>query len=140
MARLIAIDFDLQYRYDLTPFGIVVPVELVLADQRIAFPARLDTGSADCIFDRSFAELLGINVESGYQRNYRTVSGTFSAFGHDVTLRTQGLEWSAMVFFYAASDPEANFLGRRGWLDRVRLGLIHYEQALYLAPFAAEAE
>ena len=61
--------------------------------------------------------------------------GSFSAFGHELTLRTQGLEWSAMVFFYAASDPQANFLGRRGWLDRVRLGLTHYEQSRYLEPF-----
>ncbi len=137
---MIALDFDLQYRYDLTPSGIVVPVELVFADQRIAFPARLDTGSSDCIFDRSFAELLGINVESGYQRNYRTVAGTFSAFGHDVTLRTQGLEWSAMVFFYAASDPDANFSGPSGLARSCAPGLIHYDQTLYLAPFAAAAE
>lgn len=133
---MIALEFDLRYRYDLTPSGIIVPVELVMANHRVVLPARLDTGSSDCLFDRSFAELLGIDLESGYERTYRTVAGSFSAFGHELTLRTQGMEWSAMVFFYAAPDPEANFLGRRCWLDRVRLGLTHYEQALYLAPFS----
>jgi hypothetical protein len=26
-----------------------------------------------------------------------------------------------------------NVLGRRGWLDRVRLGIVDYESALYLS-------
>jgi hypothetical protein len=98
MARLIALEFDLLYRYDLTPSGIIVPVELVLADRRIVLPARLDTGSSDCLFDRSFAELLGIGVESGYQRTYRTVAGSFSAFGHELALRTQGMNGARWCF------------------------------------------
>jgi len=36
-----------------------------------------------------------------------------------------------------ASDREIrkNLLGRNGWLDRLRLGIIHYDRELYLAPY-----
>jgi Aspartyl protease len=136
MARLTTLSFEIEYRYQLTSGGIIVPIELAVADRRITLPARLDTGSSDCLFDESFAQSLGMELEQGYRRTYQTVAGSFSAYGHEVTLRTEGLEWNALVFFYAAPDPEANFLGRRGWLDRITLGLTHYEQALYLAPFS----
>ena len=35
---------------------------------------------------------------------------------------TLGFEWLATVFFYESSNPANAFVGRRGWLDRVRLG------------------
>lgn len=85
--------------------------------------------------DRSLGELLGIDIESGERRVYRTVAGSFPAYGHEITLNTRGLQWNAQVYFYAAGDPDQNFLGRRGWLDRIRLGVIHYDQVLYLAPY-----
>jgi hypothetical protein len=82
----------------------------------------LDTGASDCVFDRYYAVALGIDMEAGYRRNFRTVTGSFSAFGHEVTLRCLGLEWSAMVFFHESNDPANAFLGRRGWLDRLKAG------------------
>ena len=97
--------------------------------------ARLDTGAADCVLDRFFGEVLGIDVESGMRQVYRTVAGSFAAYGHEVTLRTLDLEWSAVVYFYAAASRQNNFIGRRGWLDRVRLGLVHYDQRLYLSSY-----
>ena len=34
-------------------------------------------------------------------------------------------------------DPiiERNVLGRRGWLDRLRFGLVDYEQVVYIADY-----
>lgn len=95
----------------------------------------MDTGAADCLFDRFFGELLGIEVEDGVRQVYRTVAGSFTAYGHEVTLRTLGLEWSAVVYFYEAANQQQNFIGRRGWLDRVRVGLVHYDQQLYLSSY-----
>lgn len=37
-----------------------------------------------------------------------------------------------MVYFYAAARQRNNFIGRRGWLDRVRLGLVHFTIDVYL--------
>ncbi len=79
--------------------------------------------------------MLGIELESGVRQVYRTVSGSFLAYGHEVTLRTLHFEWSAVVYFYAAANQQTNFVGRRGWLDRVRLGLVHYNQQIYLSQY-----
>jgi hypothetical protein len=98
--------------------------------------ARLDTGAADCLFDRFYADILGL-PESGVERYYRTVTGSFQqAFGYEVTIETLGLQWSALVFFHGMGNPAHAFVGRRGWLDRVRLGLVHYEQKLFLGQYS----
>jgi len=132
---LIALDFDAQYQYDAALSGIVVPVEIVTPRERVGLAARLDTGASDCLFDRSHGERIGLDIESGYRREYRTRRGSFTASGREIALNTQGLEWTAMVFFYTAADPDDNFLGRRGWLDRARLGLVHYDRRLLLSRY-----
>ena len=88
------------------------------------------------MFDRRIAEALGIEVESGHQLKLRTLAGAFTAFGHEVTLRTYCEEWSATVYFHdQALRTQANFLGRTGWLDRIRLGLVHYDQQIYVEQY-----
>jgi hypothetical protein len=129
---LTKVEFDVRYNYEEADSGILLPVRLVFASQQVELRARLDTGASDCIFDAHYADLLGIEITSGLERAYRTVTGSFRAFGHEVTLMTLGLEWNAIVFFYDSGNPSNAFLGRRGWLDRVRLGIIHYEQQLLL--------
>lgn len=62
---MISLDFPIQFRYDDTSSGIIVPVEMIALNERVAFAARLDTGASDCLVDRSLGELLGIDIESG---------------------------------------------------------------------------
>jgi hypothetical protein len=97
--------------------------------------ARLDTGAAFCLFDRLQAELLGLTVESGLPQKFRTVTGSFVAFGHALTIRTYDLEWVSTVYFYEDETVHGNFLGRIGWLDRVRLGLIHHDQRIHICAY-----
>jgi len=134
MDLLISLDFDADLEYKETSAGILVPIRLIHGDRSVELSARLDTGSADCLFDRSYADVLGL-ADSGVEREYRTVTGSFKAFGHEVTLDTLGLQWSALVFFHSMGNPAHAFVGRRGWLDRVRLGIVHYEQRLLLGQY-----
>jgi hypothetical protein len=129
------LDFDISYAYDSTPLGIVVPVQLVQLNRAIEISARFDTGCANCIFDRLFAEDLGLHVESVIQQKYRTVVGSFLTYRHEMTIRTLGLEWSGVIYFYSAQDQHGNFIGRQGWLDRVRVALVHYDRRLYLSAY-----
>jgi hypothetical protein len=46
-----------------------------------------------------------------------------------------GIENSSMVYFFADQSIRKNVLGRQGWLDRIRLGLIDHDQELYLAAY-----
>jgi hypothetical protein len=127
---LSSLDFDAEPEYEETAAGILVPIRLIHGDRSVELTARLDTGAADCLFDRFYADILGL-PDSGVERRYRTVTGSFQAFGHEVTVETLGLQWSALVFFHAMGNPAHAFVGRRGWLDRVRLGIVHDERRLF---------
>src|SRR5256885_10844594 len=71
--------------------GIVVPVTLSLADATVETVASFDTGATDCIFARYVGEALGLEIEQGTSRVFKTLSGSFTAYGHNVTLSTGGM-------------------------------------------------
>jgi len=92
-------------------------------------------GAAFCIFDRRHAEMLGLIVESGQLLSFRTAAGHFRAYGHEINLKTLGVEVSSVVYFAENPEFKGNDLGRTGWLDRIRLGIVDYEQRLYLSAY-----
>jgi hypothetical protein len=77
---LISLDFDASLDYEETAAGILVPIRLTHGNRSVELMARLDTGAADCLFDRFYADILELS-ESGVERQYRTVTGSFNAFG-----------------------------------------------------------
>ena len=40
-----------------------------------------------------------------------------------------------MVYFFTDQAIRKNVLGRSGWLDRVRVGLIDHDCQIYLTPY-----
>lgn len=129
------ITFAISYEYDSQKVGVTVPVRLRTWAEAIDLRAKIDTGASYCIFARKHAEQLSIDVESGVMANLSTVTGTFVAYGHEVTLDVLGLELTTTVYFAADENFTRNVLGRQGWLDRVRLGLIDYEGKLFLSDY-----
>src|SRR5436305_839739 len=77
--------FSLKHNYDSTKTGITVPVELSNGSNIVQVDARLDTGASFCIFERTYAEMLGLSVESGSEAFVSTANGTFQVFGHWMT-------------------------------------------------------
>ena len=59
----------------------------------------------------------------------------FDADGHEVELHALGLETNSLVYFFADPVIDKNVLGRTGWLDRVRVSLIHHDSRIYLATY-----
>ena len=96
---------------------------------------KLDTGSDYCVFHRLHAERMGLTVESGTLQRFRTAAGSFNAYGHEVTLALGNLEWEATVFFAEPDNFPINVVGRIGFLDHLQIGLVDYEQQLYLSPY-----
>lgn len=94
--------------YESTEAGIVIPVHLMQSDRSVRVEARLDTGAASCLFERLQAELLGTDVEAGVRQRFRTVTGSFIAFGHEVTLSTYDFGWSSIVYFHESSTFHGN--------------------------------
>ena len=134
MALTHNLNFKVEHDYSAAE-GISVLVILRHGQDRVSFDADVDTGSTFCIFNRGHAETLGLDVESGNPTRFKTVTGTFDAYGHTLTLETLGYSFDVTVYFAAHESFTRNVLGRRGWLDQVRLGIVEYEGKLYLGRY-----
>ena len=127
--------FTKRHFYDSTLEGIIVDVELSTGGEvPIRLRAKIDTGASDCLCGRQYARLSGLPIEAGYPRTFLTATGTFKAYGHEVSIRVLGIEFTSVLYFFADDAIEKNVLGRRSWLDRVRIGIVDYDSTLYLSP------
>jgi hypothetical protein len=124
---------DQKLGYSDSKPGIMLTVALGWGGTVIRFDAAVDTGATYCVFERSYGERLGLDIESGLRRSFATATGSFIAYGHEVLLSTLDLDLQTTVYFAEEDYFTRNVLGRRGWLDRVRLALDDYSSELYLS-------
>lgn len=127
--------FSASHLYDTRKTGINVSVWLAFGNRKVEIEAKVDTGSSLCIFERVQGESLGLTIEDGSSVTISTTTGSFVAYGHEVGLSVLGIETVSTVYFAADENFTRNVLGRQGWLDRVRLGLIDYEGRLLLSDY-----
>lgn len=74
----------------------------------------MDTGASFCIFNRGYAEALGIKVTAGQPVLVGTATSTFDAYRHSLTLTTLGFSFDVMVYFARDVASKRNVRGRRG--------------------------
>ncbi|HEX9002896.1 MAG TPA: hypothetical protein VGB07_23510 [Blastocatellia bacterium] len=63
------------------------------------------------------------------------LTGSLDAFGHEVTLQTGDIAFQSLVYFAKHPGLQRNLLGRQGWLRNLRLGVIDYDNRLYLSAY-----
>jgi hypothetical protein len=124
--------FSKIYLYNTRAQGITVKAVLKSGERVILSDPKIDKGADNCIFERGHGEALGLDIESGVPQRFGTALGSFMAYGHTIILSVLGIETTTMVYFAADDGFNRNVLGRVGWLDHVRLGLVDYDGKLYL--------
>jgi hypothetical protein len=106
-----------------------------ITDKSVECETRVDTSSSDCIFKGAHGESLGLDIESTVAENigipYRFAQGASSHRHH----RSLGIRSEATVYFAADEQFTRSVLGRTGWLNCVKLGLIDYAANLLLSPY-----
>ena len=127
--------FDRTHNYGAELDGISVAIVLRSGSSTAWLTAKIDTGASHCLFERGQGEILGLDVEAGERKYFSTVTGRVETFGHLVQIETLGLVVESMVYFFADEAISKSVLGRSGWLDRIRLGIIDYDRKLYLAAY-----
>lgn len=132
------LEFEKLVNYDTAKIGITISVELRLGLESVTFEAKIDTGASFCIFAREYGEKLGLSIKDGFLRYFNTTTGGFRAFGHGITLITEGFEFGSQVFFAADENFQTSVLGTHGWLDRVIIGINDYEGNLYLSRYESK--
>jgi len=96
---------------------------------------ELDTGASHCLFARVYAEALGFGSRKWQRLTFATANSRFDAFGHELTIDVLGIEVTALVFSLRTQVSPKKRVGRQGWLDRIRLGLVDYDRKLYAAGY-----
>jgi len=129
------LSFRVRYPYKPDKRGVSVPVSLISGTETVKLFASVDTGAEYCLFERGFAEALLIEPEQGTRLDFETVTGTFRAWGHELTLDILGVRTHAVVYFFDNPEIKKNVLGRNGWLNRVRLGVVDHDLFVYLSAY-----
>ena len=130
-----SLEFTRVHDYSRDDESIVIPVVLRSGTNQIPVAASVDTGASFCVFGTEIAEALGLDLTSGISKRCRTANSGFEAFGHEIELIVFGVATQSTVYFFADPMIDKNVLGRIGWLDRVRLGIVHHDNKIYLAPY-----
>ena len=126
------LSFSRREKYSSLSIGINVETTLRVGELSIDCEAKVDTGAEGCLFQRVIGEALEISIEKGVKKRLETLTGILTAYGHEVVLETLGVQFQTMVYFAEGDDVGRNLLGRQGWLQLIKLGLIDYDSELYL--------
>jgi hypothetical protein len=129
------IEFTTAFSYGNEREGICVPVVLKAGANSVRLAASVDTGATFCIFRNELAEALGLDPANASLKRFRTANSSFEAFAHEVEISVLGVTTFSTVYFFADVSINKNVLGRVGWLDRVRLGLVDYDSTIYLGSY-----
>ena len=127
--------FQNMVLYDPSKEGITIEVHLKLDDKIAILEAKIDTGASYFIFQRKHGESLGLDIESGMPLKVGTVTGSFIAYGHNITLSVLDYHFDTMVYFAASDTFPRNVLGRHGWLEQLQVGIVDYDGKLFLSTY-----
>lgn len=115
--------------------GILLYVSLSRAGLRATAEAVVDSAGAVCLFSREIGLALGLSIETGMPKRLISLGGPIDSFGHEITLEAAGLSFQSIVYFAKYPNLPRNILGRQGWLRNLKLGLVDYENRLYLGKY-----
>ena len=85
------LEFNVLREYSLFKVGITVEAILNKNSLRVDVEAKIDTGSTYCIFERHHGEGLDLDIEGGTLVDISTATGSFRAYGHELTLTVLGI-------------------------------------------------
>jgi len=111
---------------------ITLPVTLRVPDREVTLLAKVDTGAANCIFQREYGEgSLDLTIEEGIKTKFSSAGGPFYAYAHPITLCVFDFSLDITAYFAGDHGFPRNVLGRSGWFQRIRFGLVEHDTELY---------
>ncbi len=130
------LSYRTKFSYGNSKIGIEIPITLAAQEGRtVGILAKVDTGASFCIFKRERGEELGLDIEHGEEQPFSTTAGHFIAYGHFVNLSFLQFQFESFVYFAREYDFSREVLGLQGWLDKLRVGIVHHENVLYFSGY-----
>lgn len=133
MAQQISFTEEFRYADDLA--GITIPVILRYGGKSRRVQAKVDTGGDVCLFSREEGTFLGVPVDQGMPTTLSSLGGNIEAFGHEIAIQTGELIFESVVYFAKYPNLPRNILGRQGWMRKLKLAVIDYDNLLYLSEY-----
>lgn len=105
----------------------LLPVRLAYGGRHIDLVCLIDSGAGDCLFDAEVADELGIDVESGEEREYFGFNGQGTiGYVHPVRLQVYGFsEWIDLSAGFIEGLP-VSLLGQSGFFDSYEVSFMRY--------------
>ena len=106
----------------------LLAIRLAYGDRQLPKVVGLvDTGAVDCLFDAELADELGIDLESGEEREYYGISGdSVVGYVHPVRMQLHGFnEWIEIDAAFIDGLP-TNLLGQADFMDNYEITLRRY--------------
>jgi len=129
------LSFSQEVVYKDSEDGIPLEIRLTYAGTPLDVIAKVDTGSAVCLFSYEDGLDLGIPIEQGIRLKLLSLNGSLEAFGHEVTLQSGAIAFQSLVYFAKYPGLPRNLLGRQGWLRNLKMAVIDYDNVLYLGAY-----
>ncbi len=129
------LSFSEEFHYEDDLAGITIPVVLSYGNKSRRVQAKVDTGGEVCLFSREEGMFLGVPVDQGVPKTLSSLGGNIEAFGHEVTIQTGEMIFQSVVYFAKYPNLPRNILGRQGWLRKLKLAVIDYDNLLYLSAY-----
>ena len=130
-----SLKFQRKTDYPDATIGITVSIDIRHGSEQVSLDAKVDTGAECCLFQRSYGEILGLSIAEGERIELATVNSRLVAFGHDIVMNVVGIEYQLTAYFYEDEHLTRTVLGRRGWLQQTRVGIIDYDRTLFLSHY-----
>jgi hypothetical protein len=127
----------------LARYGRGVFLEITLMANSHVTPSirvRVDSGATFCVFGRQWAEVLGLDWDAGDPVTIGTVTGTFSARGHEITIHLLDYAWTTWVAFaeWDTTPPAQarDVLDLAGFFDHFLVAIDDLTEIIYVEPRA----
>jgi hypothetical protein len=129
------LSFRQRQRYALRDGKPSLRAILTRGEISAACEAYIDSGATVCLFQRELADNLGLSLFSGERVRLSTLTGPIIAYGHEVRLQTGSLSFETTVYFAAEYGLSRNLLGKFGFLQLARFGMVDYDEMIYLSHY-----
>ncbi len=128
------LEFSTLLKIALDENGLIVPLTISAPIKDRQIQAYFDSGATYTVLPRWLGDDLGFDVESGTPTNLRTGSGVMQTYLHYTTFFLGELSFGDVPVCIAKyHDFNRCLLGREGWLQAVRFGLVTYDNQMYLS-------
>lgn len=115
----------------------IIPLAIRGSEEWVDFNAYIDTGASFCLFPANVAEVLGLRIEMGEQRQMILGDGNaLTVYIHNLAVSLAGKEFIAPIGFSKGLGINFAIIGRKGIFNNFTICFHESEKAIEFTPIS----